>query len=202
MAGTFPPQVLEAVGACTRALDGPDDSEAILARADAATLGALRAAGDRLALKRRWHDARIERRFRPADSPAREIFDALELARLDAIGALAFLGIAGNLLSHPGADRDGLRWLAFETFSHRQSPHIKTDLVSAVRASLPTPLAERLAALAANLHEHERFADAAANWSRDAATVLTSAGSAAPGAGTFPWLNPSVEYVLRPQQPD
>src|SRR5690242_18396755 len=111
MAPRFPSHILEAVGACTRALDGPADAEAVLARADAATLGGLRAAGDRLALRGRWHDDRIERQQRPADVPANAIFDAIELARLDAIGARALAGVAHNLLSHPGSDRDGLRWL-------------------------------------------------------------------------------------------
>src|SRR5262245_51927436 len=110
----FPPQTLEAVGACTRAMDGPANAEAILARVEAATIGGLRAAGDRLALRRRWHDDRVERRVRPEESPAREIFDALELARLDAIGARSLAGVAPNLVAHPGADRDGLRWVRAE----------------------------------------------------------------------------------------
>src|SRR5215475_8521696 len=113
----FPAEIIEAVGACTRAMDGPANAEAILARIDAATIGGLRAAGDRLALRQHWHDDGVERRFRPGEAPAKEIFDALELARLDAIGALSFIGVAVNLLAHPGAERDGLRWLAFETFS-------------------------------------------------------------------------------------
>src|SRR5215471_20275279 len=99
MKGThFPTHTIEAVGACTRALDGPDNAEAILARVDAATIGGLRAAGDRLALRHRWHDDEVERRLRPSESPAGEIFDALEVARLDAIGALSLTGIARNLL--------------------------------------------------------------------------------------------------------
>ena len=137
MAPRFPTQTIEAVGACTRALDGPENAEEILARSEAATIGGLRAAGDRLALRRRWHDDSVARRFRPGESPAAEIFDALELARLDAIGAQSLTGVASNLLAHPGPDRDGLRWLAFEVFSGRSSPAVKTELAAAVRASLP-----------------------------------------------------------------
>ena len=74
----FATDIIEAVGACTRALEGPGDADALLARADAATLTGLRAAGDRLALRHRWHDDRIERRFRPAVSVRRAgwLFDA------------------------------------------------------------------------------------------------------------------------------
>ena len=197
----FPAQTIEAVGACTRALDGPGNAEAMLARADAATLGGLRAYGDRLALRQRWHDARVERQHRPRESPATEIFDALELARLDGIGARSLAGVAHNLLAHPGADRDGLRWLAFEAFAGRPAPALKSEMVAAVRASLPPALARSLEALARDLHDHARFAGAAASWSREAGRHITSAVSAG-DARSFPWLNTSVEYVLRPQQLD
>src|SRR5882672_5853402 len=124
----FPAQTIEAVGACTRALAGRStqtvDAEKVLLRSDAATLSGLRAVGDRLALRQRWHDDGIERRYRPAETPAKEIFDAIELARLDAIGALSLTGVASNLLAHPGAERDGLRWLAFEVFSRRPGPAV------------------------------------------------------------------------------
>jgi cobaltochelatase CobT len=202
MASRFPAQTIEAVGACTRALNGPENAEAILTRVDAATIGGLRAAGDRMALRQRWHDNGIERRHRPTAVPASEIFDALELARLDAIGALSLAGIAHNLLAHPGADRDGLRWLAFEAFSRRSAPVVKSELAAAVRASLPSLLLDELSALAGALHDQARFADAAAAWSRAAGRHITTAIATSGDARSFPWLNPSVEYVLRPQQLD
>ena len=201
MAPRFPSQTIEAVAACTRAMDGPKDAEAILARSDAATVGGLRAAGDRLALRKRWHDDRLARRFRPGESPAAEIFDALELARLDALGALLLTGVANNLLAHPDADRDGLRWLAFEVFSGRSSPTVKTELAAAVRASLPPSLIDGLVALEGALRDQARFAHAAASWSR-AAGQHVAAAIASGDSRPFPWLNPSVEYVLRPQQLD
>ena len=202
MAPRFPTHTIEAVGACTRALDGPDNAEAILARSDAATIGGLRAAGDRLALRKRWHDDGVTRRFRPGESPAAEIFDALEFARLDAIGAQLLTGVANNLLAHPGADRDGLRWLAFELFSGRSSPTVKTELAATVRASLPPSLLDGLVALAGELRDQARFGRAAAAWSRAAGQYVAAAILASGDARPFPWLSPSVEYVLRPQQPD
>ena len=145
----FPAQTIEAVAACTRALAGRStqavDAEKVLLRSDAATLGGLRAVGDRLALKERWHDDGVERRHRPAETPAKEIFEAIGLARLDAIGALSMTGVASNLLAHPGAERDGLRWLAFEMFSSRTAPAVKAELVAAVRTSLPPALLDGLA---------------------------------------------------------
>src|SRR5262245_2303553 len=100
-------------------MQGPDDSDAILSRSEAATLGGLRAAGDRLALRRQCHRDDIHRRHRPEDSAGADIFDALELARLDAVGARWMEGVAQNLVAHPGREEDGLRWVAFEMFSGR-----------------------------------------------------------------------------------
>jgi cobaltochelatase CobT len=202
MAPRFPAQTIEAVGACTRALHGPENAEAILVRVEAATVGGLRAAGDRIALRHRWHDDRVEWRFRPAESPALEIFDALELARLDAIGALTLTGVASNLLAHPSAERDGLRWLAFEVFSSRNAPPVKADIVAAVRTSLPPALLDGLAALAGELRDQSSFANTAASWSRAAGHHITSSVSASGDARPFPWLNPSIEYVLSPRQLD
>ena len=197
----FPAQTIEAVGACTRALDGPDNADAILARADAATVGGLRAAGDRLALRTRFHHERIHATWRPHDTVAAEIFDAIELARLDAIGARWLHGVAHNLLAHPGSDEDGLRWLAFESFSGREAPTNKRHLVAGTRASIPLDLITALESLGGDLHDEPPFAERSAGWSRAAAELLASAVSKS-GRAAFPWLNPRVEYVLRPQQLD
>ena len=195
----FPAQTLEAVGACTRALHGPDNADAILARADAATIGGLRAAGDRLALRHRFHHERIHASSRPNDDVAGAIFDALELARLDAIGARWLQGVAKNLLSHPGREEDGLRWLAFESFSGREAPTNKRHGVVGARAAIPQHLIAGLESLADDLYDEPRFAERSAKWSAAAAEQLASAVSKN-GGSAFPWLNPRVEYILRPQQ--
>jgi cobaltochelatase CobT len=197
----FSSDIVEAVGACVRAMDGPDNADAILSRADAATLGGLRAAGDRLALRARWHADAIHEQHRPSDPMAAALFDAIELARLDALGARWLEGVATNLLAHPGRENDGLRWLAFEFFSGRETPKDKRPLVDTVRAALPHDVLDRLVALAEDLHRQRQFADASAAWAQGASGYLgaTETSSASPA---FPWLNPRVEYVLRPQQLD
>jgi cobaltochelatase CobT len=198
----LPAGTIEAVGACVRAMDGPDDADALLSRSDAASLGALRAAGDRLALRTRFHDDAVHREHRPAgdDAAAAELFDALELARLDALGARWLEGVAHNLVSHPGREQDGVRWLAFEMFSQRSAPKEKRALEDAARAALPRGLVDRLGALADDLRSQARFAARSAAWASAARAHVASA----PGgtAQAFPWLNPRVEYVLRPQQLD
>ena len=200
MSSPFPPSTLGAVGTCVRSMDGPDNAEAILSRADAATLGGLRAAGDRLALRTRFHRDRVHEELRPNDDVAGGIFDALEAARVDAIGARWLEGVAKNLLSHPGRDEDGLRWLAFEELSGRAAPTSKRHLVAAARAALPLDLMSRLHAFLDHLQEQTQFASLAAEWSRAAAQHIASLAGTT--TNPFPWLNPRVQYVLRPQQLD
>jgi len=161
MPGPFPDRLVEAVGACTRALAGAEDADAMLGRANAATIGGLRAFGDRLALRRRFHSGSIHRQHRPA-SPEAELFDAIELARLDALGARWLEGVARNLLAHPGADADGLRWLAFEIFSGRSAPAEKTALVGRVRAALPTALIAEFTRSSSMIGDQSAFAAVAA----------------------------------------
>ena len=202
MKSNFSSNTVEAVGACVRAMEGPDDADAILSRADAATLSGLRAAGDRLALRTRHHVDAIHEELRPSESLAAMIFDALELARLDTLGARWLPGVANNLLAHPGRDNDGVRWLAFELLSGREAPKEKRPLIEAVRAALPHDLLDRLGALADDLNRHRRFADASGAWATRAAGHLGTAMETSTTSPAFAWLKPRVEYVLRPQQLD
>src|SRR5690349_12285035 len=149
MPGPFPDTTVEAVGTCLRTLAQEKDADGPLAAATAATLSGLRAYADRLALRRRFHDAFIHSDHRPEDPHAAALFDLLELARLDTIGATWLEGIARNLVAHPGMEDDGLRWLAFERWSGRSAPPEKTALITAVTRRLSPPLATRLADIAA-----------------------------------------------------
>jgi cobaltochelatase CobT len=158
-------RLVEAVSACTRALAAVPDADTRLGNSDAATLGGLRADGDRLAVRHRFHEPVIQERWRPADPLASAVFESLEQARLDALGAHWLPGIARNLLAHPGAGEDGLRWLAFETFSGSRAPDVKAASVSRVRTALPAATLDELRTFDRHLGDHERFAAAAADWS-------------------------------------
>jgi cobaltochelatase CobT len=149
----------------------------MLALSDAATVGGLRAFGDRLAIRQRFHDSDIHRRYQPADTLPADLFAALEDARLDAIGARWMAGIALNLLAHPGSADDGARWLAFEILAGRPAPPGKDTLAAAVAHVLPAPLRDALNGLAANLENQPRFAAAAAAWAQAAAPHLPPAGT-------------------------
>src|ERR671916_305645 len=56
-----------------------------------------RGAADSLALRLRHHDARLHASQVPMDPDARAVFDALETARVEALGARGYRGIGDNL---------------------------------------------------------------------------------------------------------
>jgi cobaltochelatase CobT len=56
-----------------------------------------RGAADSVALRLRYHDSRLHARIAPMDVEARSVFDALETARVEALGARAMGGIKDNL---------------------------------------------------------------------------------------------------------
>jgi cobaltochelatase CobT len=56
-----------------------------------------RGAADSAALRLRHHDARLHARAAPVDADARAVFDALEVARVEALGARAMGGVRCNL---------------------------------------------------------------------------------------------------------
>jgi len=56
-----------------------------------------RGAADSAALRLRYHDARLHSRVAPADFDARAVFDALEMARVEALGARTMGGVKDNL---------------------------------------------------------------------------------------------------------
>ena len=57
----------------------------------------VRGQGDAYALRRAFHDEKINTRFRPLAADAAAIFEAAESARVEAIGALAMEGVRQNL---------------------------------------------------------------------------------------------------------
>lgn len=60
-------------------------------------LAVTRGLGDSMALRKACHDARIHATMSPQGADARAIFDAVEQARVEAIGALRMEGVAKNL---------------------------------------------------------------------------------------------------------
>jgi cobaltochelatase CobT len=64
---------------------------------EARLVAEARGAADSAALRLRYHDARLHSRTAPMDLDARAVFDALEMARVEALGARAMGGVRENL---------------------------------------------------------------------------------------------------------
>jgi cobaltochelatase CobT len=156
-------------------LTGSGSAAEYVAYSTASTLGGLRAFADRVALRTRFHDEHVHRFHEPAESHAARVFADLEDARLDAHGVSWLPGIARNLLAHPGAEDDGVRWLAFEAFSGRSAPPEKLAAVAAARAKLPSQLTAALECLTALLDDQPKFAEAAAAWVQTAGPHVSPA---------------------------
>ena len=158
-------------------MTGLPETESLLARANAATHSGLRAFADRIAVHRRFHDPVIHQRHQPEDAAALTLFEALEQARLDALGTRWLPGMAHNLLAHPGAEDDGVRWLAFEILSGREAPREKRPLVERMVAALPSTLREDLHHLTRHAGDQPGFAAFAASWVAAAAPHLPRAAA-------------------------
>ena len=63
-----------------------------------------RGTADAFALRHRYHDARLDRRYSPEGQMARDLFDAMESARVEAVGARRMPGTAGNIDAKIGAE--------------------------------------------------------------------------------------------------
>jgi cobaltochelatase CobT len=63
-----------------------------------------RGTADGLALRRRHHDPAVAERYRPRGQMARDIMEAMEVARVEALGARHMPGTAGNIDARIAAD--------------------------------------------------------------------------------------------------
>ena len=62
-----------------------------------------RGTADALALRHKYHDEALHNRYTPAEGMARELYDAMETARCEAMGARDMPGTAGNIDARIGA---------------------------------------------------------------------------------------------------
>lgn len=63
-----------------------------------------RGTADALALRHRYHDAAVNARYQPQSGIARDLYDAMEGARVEAVGARYMPGTAGNIDAKIGSD--------------------------------------------------------------------------------------------------
>jgi cobaltochelatase CobT len=135
----------------------------------------LRGQADRLALRLANHDEVLGARLRPADRQAAEVFEAVEQARVEAVGSQALAGVRANLdaalltrLEKTGALRvaeaervpvaEAVALLVRERLTGRRAPDGAGALLDLVRGDLETRAGDKLNALAAVADDQAAFA--------------------------------------------
>lgn len=160
--------------------DGPKLAEGVLTLPHPRDPGApesaaLRGQADRLALRLANHDAALNARLRPADSRAADVFEAVEQARVEAVGSQALAGVRANLdaalltrLERMGALRvteaervpeaEAVALLARERLTGRRAPDGAGAMLDLVRAELERKAGRELDALVEAADDQAAFA--------------------------------------------
>ena len=128
------PEVQVSYGATKPALEGKQVRLAEPARVPSkAEIAVMRGWADSLALTAACHDDGLHRRLVPSSGPAREVFEAMERARVEAVGANRMLGMAENLAAKC---EDEFGHGRFERISDRNDAPLGSALALLVRERL------------------------------------------------------------------
>ena len=105
----------------------------------------LRGQADSVALRCRYHDAKLHDAYAPRDGGARAVFNAVEQARCEALGEIRMAGTAGNL---EAALEDRYRTQGFSEFTEREQAPLAEMVRLLAREALtgrpPPPAASRV----------------------------------------------------------
>ncbi|UOM32786.1 cobaltochelatase subunit CobT [Acuticoccus sp. I52.16.1] len=140
-------------------------------------IAVTRGLGDSMALKLAAHDQGVHARYAPNGSDARAIYDAVESARCDALGAQAMDGVAANLSAmledkyfrgnyHEIADKadapieDALALLVREKLTGAKPPESAQKVVDLWRPWLEEKCGENLSTLPDQITDQRGFATA------------------------------------------
>ncbi|WGM46497.1 Aerobic cobaltochelatase subunit CobT [Brevundimonas sp. NIBR10] len=137
---------------------------------------ALRGQADRLALRLANHDAAVHARLRPLDSRAGEVFEAVEQARVEAVGSTSLAGVRANMnaalltrLDRMGALRaeadrvpvaETLALLVRERLTGQRPPDGAGALLDKVRPELEAKAGEQIDRLVAIADDQAAFGQA------------------------------------------
>jgi cobaltochelatase CobT len=135
----------------------------------------LRGQADRLALRLANHDEALHARLRPSDSKAAEVFEAVEQARVEAVGSRSLAGVRANMdaalltrlertgaLRAAAADRvplhEAVALLVRERLTGQRAPDGAGALLDMVRGELETKAGAKIDALAGVADDQDAFA--------------------------------------------
>ena len=107
----------------------------------------VRGEADAQALRLRYHDNKVHNANRPQNQAAREIFDAVEQARCEAIGSRAMAGVSANL---DAAMNERYRARGYTEIEHREdvplSEVMRVMAREAMTGQAPPPAAKAMVA--------------------------------------------------------
>ncbi len=143
-----------------------------------AEMAKLRGAADSVALRLRHHDDAVHAARSPGRREAKDVYDALEQARVEVVGGEHMAGVAANLRARlneeceaEGFDRmtrkdqlplpAALSLLARERMSGQPSPAAATRILEAWRGTLGDEAEQALAEMATAQHDQHGFTRAA-----------------------------------------
>ncbi len=178
--------------ATVKAIAGREDIEVVFAQGPAALIGnevrlptpstqvseqeiiRIRGLADGMALKLRYHDDDLHSRHMPKDQDARKVWDAVEQARVEALGIRHLAGVQGNIASAldqkyqaEGLDRavskddfplsEAMRLMAREAFTGQESPQSARHALSFWRSDIQHLAGSTLAQLSGLVNDQEAF---------------------------------------------
>src|SRR3954451_4541403 len=137
----------------------------------------LRGAADALALRLRYHDDGVHSKRVPSNALARSVFEALEQARVEGVGARRMAGVAANLTAmldeqyrRQGFERitertestmaEAVRLLARETLTHEPPPPSARHIVDMWRPWLAGKIARDISELDRAISDQDGYARA------------------------------------------
>jgi cobaltochelatase CobT len=133
-----------------------------------------RGAADAVALRLRYHDEAVHQRRMPAGDTARAVFDAVEQARVEALGARRMVGVANNLTAmlderyrRQGYERmtersdvtlaEAVRLLTREQLTGEPPPRAARKVVDSWRPFLEVKIGKDIAALERTAHDQDAY---------------------------------------------
>lgn len=187
-----------AVTACVRAIAGDRDLDVSFSKDRPALAGehvrlpdlpkkptlemlqVTRGLGDAMALRRACHDSRLHGRLAPQGRQARAIFDAVEQARVEAIGSRSMRGVSDNIAAmledryaranlaeiSDRADaplEDAVALMVREKLTGRAAPKSGQRVVELWRDWIEEKAGPNLDALLPNIHDQDAFGRAVRN---------------------------------------
>ncbi|MCV6596736.1 MAG: cobaltochelatase subunit CobT [Mangrovicoccus sp.] len=135
-----------------------------------------RGTADAYALRRRFHNLQTHARFEPQGEMARELFEAMETARCEAIGARAMPGTAGNIDAKIGSEAarkgfgnitdaaeaplpEAMGYLIRQMATGRDLPPAAQNILDLRRAGIEAEAAETLSRLEEIIEDQAGFAN-------------------------------------------